>query len=287
MKILGKLVSYIILLFWFIMVGLFVRKIWIEKKSIVEREVNLSNIAKEWKDRDDWYLIIYGDRKTGVCENKIFKIGAGYKIITGMVLTMPISHFIADVSLSFKSDLGENFELKNFDFSGNFAGVKISLKGFIEKGKVGYSYSDGAKEDKGFIDINRDISLVDAVRPFVLKNLNLEKGKVYTIPVSNPIQGLFSSNIGLNKSVIEVKILDDEVIKFQDKEVVATKVEFSSDEVKTYEWFDKDGNFLRGELLSGLLIESTTLEYISSKYPQLMTKMNRLKNDNDKDRKSN
>jgi hypothetical protein len=269
------------------MVGLFVRKIWIEKKSIVEREVNLSNIAKEWKDRDDWYLIIYGDKKAGVCENKIFKIGAGYKIVTEIVLTMPISHFIADVSLSFKSDLGESFELKNFDFSGNFAGVKISLKGFIEKGKVRYSYSDGAKEDKGFIDINRDISLVDAVRPFVLKNLNLEKGKVYTIPVSNPIQGLFSSNIGLNKSVIEIKILDDEVIKFQDKEVVATKVEFSSDEVKTYEWFDKDGDFLRGELLSGLYIETTTTDYISSKYPQLMTKLDKIKDDNDKNRKSN
>jgi len=277
MKKIGKIIPYIIVLFWLVMMAILIRKIFVEKKTIIEREVNLAEIGKEWNDRDDWFIIFYNNRADGICENKIVRADAGYKITSEMILSLPISHFIADVTLIFKSNLGEKFELKDFDFSGNFAGVKISLKGTIEKRKVRYKYSDGSKEDKGYIDLNSDISLVDAIRPFILKNLNLEKGKVYTLPVSNPIQGLFRSNIGLNKSVIELKILDDEMITFQDKEVTATKVEFASDELKMYEWFDKEGNFLRGELLSGLYIETTTPEYIKSKYPNLMTKLSKLK----------
>ncbi len=275
MKKLSKILPFVIVLFWLIMMLLLIRRIIVDKRTVIEGEVDLSSIVSEWEDRDDWYLIAYNDRVTGICENKIFRDNAGYKIETEISASLPISHFIANIRLSFKSTLGEKFELKDFNFAGDFAGVKMFLNGIVEYKKIRYTYSDGSKIDKGFIDINRDISLVDAIRPFVIKNLNLEKGKVYTIAVSNPIKDIFSSKIGLNKSVIELKILDDEKIIFQDKEVIATKVEFDSEGLKMYEWFDKEGNFLRGDLIPGLYIESTSEEYVNLKYPQFIGKIKR------------
>ena len=99
------------------------------------------------------------------------------------------------------ANLGERFELRDFNFSGEFVGTKITLEGVINKGNLRYIYSKNGEETKDIIEINNDISLVEVVRPFVLKNLDLEKGKSYTLPVSNPFKELLDSNIGFNKSV--------------------------------------------------------------------------------------
>ena len=74
-------------------------------------------------------------------------------------------------------------------------------------------------------------------------------------------------------------VLDDQVISYQGEKVRAKKVEFSTEGIVTYQWFDEEGNFLKGEMFSGLMLEAATEEYIKDKHYYFLVK---IRNQNDK-----
>ena len=128
-----KIISTIILLFWFVMLGLLIQRTYLRPTSVIA----LDEAAKEGvQAKDEWFGIYQQERKIGYAHTRTIPEADTYHLSEESELDILALGSVQRVKTIINSYTTRNFLLKYFDFTMQSAMTTMKIKGAVLGNKL-------------------------------------------------------------------------------------------------------------------------------------------------------
>ncbi len=245
---LKKITSTIILLFWFIMLGLLVERTYLRPSSVIA----LDAITQEGvRSADEWFGIYQQGKKVGYAHSRTIAETDTYHLNEESEMDILAMGSVQRIKTVVNSYTTKNFLLKYFDFTLQSDLTTMKIKGAVLKNQLVLDVDTGGQTRTEKIPLTRPPYLSPNIKPAILL-LGLETGKTYRFPLFNP------ATMSTEETTISVE--SKERIKIGETERTIYKLKESFQGMETTSWISQDGVTIKEESALGymLLNESRT-----------------------------
>lgn len=254
----SRIISAAIVLFWAIMMITLVRdRLFHRPQASPDSEYAASEVSAEWKNQEEWMRIFYKGLPIGAMVVSIVKNDdeQNYFLSSRLMMEFKLLAFKKSVMMAIGAEMDSAFILQRFAAKIRGEGKMWDIAGLYHEGRLLYKITSGEGATAGELEMKRPPSLLEAARSNLGRNLKLKAGKVYRIPVYDPIWGG-----GGGEAV--VKIARREKILLGDETVNAWRVETTLNYFTTISWLDGEGNTLMRQLMPDLVMRRAGREEI-------------------------
>jgi transglutaminase-like putative cysteine protease len=243
---LKKISSTLILLFWFIMLGLLIERTYIRPSSVIALDV----ITEEGvRATDEWFGIYQQGKKIGYAHSRTIPEAETYHLYEESEMDILALGSVQRVKTIINSYTTKNFLLKYFDFMLQSDMTTMKIKGAVIKKQLVLDIDTGGQTRTEKIQLASPPYLSPNIKPAILL-MGLETGKTYRFPLFNP------ATMSTEETTISVESKDR--IKIGDTEKTIYKMKESFQGMETTSWITQDGETIKEESALGysLLKES-------------------------------
>jgi transglutaminase-like putative cysteine protease len=245
---LKKISSTLILLVWFVMLGLLIERTYIRPSSVIALDV----ITEEGvRATDEWFGIYQQGKKIGYAHSRTIPDTETYHLYEESEMDILALGSVQRVKTIINSYTTRNFLLKYFDFTLQSDMTTMKIKGAVIKNKLVLDIDTGGQTRTEKIQLASPPYLSPNIKPAILL-MGLETGKTYRFPLFNP------ATMSTEETTISVESKDR--IKIGDAEKTIYKMKESFQGMETTSWITQDGETIKEESALGysLLKESKT-----------------------------
>jgi len=245
---LKKITSALILLFWFVMLGLLIERTYIRPSSVIALDV----ITQEGvRASDEWFGIYQQGKKIGYAHTRTIPEAETYHLFEESEMDILALGSVQRVRTVINSYTTRNFLLKYFDFMLVSDVTTMKIKGAVLKNKLVLDIDTGGQTRTEKIQLTRPPYLSPNIKPALLL-LGLETGKTYRFPLFNP------ATMSTEEATIAIEA--QERIKIGETEQTIYRLKESFQGMETTSWVSQDGVTIKEESALGymLLNESRT-----------------------------
>ncbi len=245
---LKKITTTLILLFWFVMLGLLIDRTYIRPSSVIALDV----ITEEGVHAsNEWFGIYQQGRKVGYAHTQTIPEAETYHLFEESEMDILALGSVQRVRTVINSYTSRNFLLKYFDFTLQSDLTTMKIKGAVLKNKLVLDIDTGGQTRTEKIQLARPPYLSPNIKPAILL-LGLETGKTYRFPLFNP------ATMSTEEATISIE--SKERIKIGRTEQTIYKLKESFQGMETTSWVSQDGVTIKEESALGymLLNESRT-----------------------------
>jgi hypothetical protein len=243
----GRVAKTVIILFWFVMLGLLVERTYLRPATVVALDV----VTREGvKTGDDWFGIYQEGRKIGFSHTQTSAEGDAYHITEETEMDILALERLQHVRTIISAYTSADFQLKYFDFTLDAAASSMRIKGAVVKRKLVLDITTGGEARKEQIRLAEPIYLTPNLRP-ALVLLGLEPGKRYRFPLFNP------ATMSMQDAIITVEA--KETIKVGDKDQPIYKLKESVGGLEATAWITQEGETIKEESPLGYSLLKETM----------------------------
>lgn len=237
-----RLIKFIILLVWLVMLGLLVDRTYLRST----RTIALDIITEEGvRTGDDWAGIYQQGRKIGFAHTRIERDADTYHMLEESELDLLVLGSVQHVRTVINSYTTKNFLLKYFNFSMHSDASAMEIKGAVVGKKLILDITSGGQTRNEKIRLQDPPYLSPGIKPALIL-LGLEPGRTYNFPVFNPAT--------MNMETASVSIESREQIKVGDAEQAVYKLRESFQGLEALSWITEDGDTLKEESPLGYVL---------------------------------
>ncbi len=248
---LKKITTSIILLFWFIMLGLLVERTYIRPSSVIA----LDAVTEEGvRAADEWFGIYQQGKKIGYAHTIIKPETETYHLYEESELDILALGSVQRVKTVINSYTTRNFLLKYFDFTLQSSVTAMKIKGAVVGKKLVLDIATGGRNRTERIPLNDPPYLSPNIKPAILL-AGLEPGKKFHFPLFNPAT--------LSSEETSITVESRERIKVGDGDQTVYKLKESYQGMETTSWITQDGETIK---------EASALGYVLLKEPMAEAK---------------
>jgi transglutaminase-like putative cysteine protease len=244
----NKIISTLILLFWFTMLGLLIERTYLRPSSVIALDV----VTEEGiRANDEWFGIYQQGKKIGYAHTQIIPEAETYHLTEESELDILALGSIQRVRTIINSYTTRNFLLKYFDFTLQSEMTTMKIKGAVLGKKLVLDIDTGGQTRTERILLKEPPYLSLNVKPAMLL-AGLESGRSYRFPVFNPVT--------MSTEEAGITVVSRERIKIGDTEQSLYKLKETFQGMETLSWITQDGETIKEESALGyvLLKESMT-----------------------------
>jgi len=244
----AKIIKTVILLFWFVMLGLLVQRTYLSPASVVALDL----VAEEGiKAGDEWFGIYQKGRKIGHAHTQTRVEGDTYHVFEESTIDILAMEQVQRVSTVINAYTTKTFMLKYFDFKLRSGVTTMDIKGAVVGKQLVVDIITAGEARKEHFPLKEPIYLTPNIRPAVVQ-LGLEPGRRYRFPLFNP--ATMSTEDGF--ITVEAK----ETRKVGDAEQTVYRLKESFQGMEATSWITQDGETIKEESPLGysLLKETRT-----------------------------
>lgn len=245
---LKKITTTLVLLFWFVMLGLLIDRTYIRPSSVIALDV----ITEEGvRASNEWFGIYQQGRKVGYAHTQTIPEAETYHLFEESEMDILALGSVQSVRTVINSYTTRNFLLKYFDFTLQSDLTTMKIKGAVLKNKLVLDIETGGQTRTEKILLTRPPYLSPNIKPAILL-LGLETGKTYRFPLFNP------ATMSTEEATISIE--SKEFIKIGETEQTIFRLKESFQGMETTSWVSQDGVTIKEESALGymLLNESRT-----------------------------
>jgi len=237
-----KVISTIILLFWFTMVALLVERSYIRPTSVIALDAATEEGVRA---ADEWFGIYQQGRKIGYAHTQTIPEAETYHLTEESELDILVFGSVQRVKTVINSYTTKNFLLKYFDFTMISGITTMKIKGAVIDKRLVLDIDTGGHRRSEKINFPHPLYLSPNIKPAILL-AGLEAGKQYRFTVFNP------ATLSSEDDVINVE--SKEHIKIGDGEQSIYKLKESVQGMETTSWITQNGETIKEESALGYVI---------------------------------
>ena len=244
----AKILKTVILIFWFVMLGLLVQRTYLRPASVVALDI----VTEEGiKAGDEWFGIYQKGRKIGYAHTQTQVEGDTYHISEESVMNILALEQVQRVSTVINAYTTKTFMLKYFDFTLRSGVSTMDIKGAVVGKQLVIDIMTAGETRKEHIRLKEPIYMTPNIRPAVVQ-LGLEPGKRYRFPLFNP------ATMSTEDAFVTVEA--KETLKIGDTEQTVYKLKESFQGMEATSWITQEGETIKEESPLGysLLKETKT-----------------------------
>jgi hypothetical protein len=244
----AKVVKTVILLFWFVMMGLLIQRTYIRPASVIALDL----VTEEGiKTGDEWFGIYQKDRKIGHAHTQTRVEGDTYHVSEESEMDVLALEQVQRVGTVLNVYTTRTFLLKYFDFTLRSGVSTMDIKGAVVGKQLVVDIITAGETRKERFPLKEPIYLTPNIRPAVVR-LGLEPGKRYRFPLFNP------ATMSTEDAFVTVE--SKETLKVGDGEQTVYKLKESFQGMEATSWITQDGETIKEESPLGysLLKETRT-----------------------------
>jgi hypothetical protein len=239
---LKKTIYTLILLFWFLMLGLLIERNYIRPSSVIA----LDAVTQEGVNAsDEWFGIYQQGKKIGYAHTRVMPETETYHLSEESELDILALGSVQRVRTVINSYATRNFLLKYFDFTMESGATTLKVKGAVIGKKLVLDIVTGGQTRTERIPLADPPYLSPNIKPAILL-MGLEPGRKYRFSLFNP------ATMSTEEAAIAVE--SKERIKIGDKEQVVYKLRESFQGMETLSWITQDGETLKEESALGYVL---------------------------------
>jgi len=257
-----KIIGAAIVIFWLVMMFTLVRdRLFSHAAKTVPSEVAPALLAANWKDYEEWMGIYYKGLPIGAMTTAIRRDNEGrlYYLTSRLIMEFKVMSFSAKVNMALGAKLDDAFVLKRFLAKITTGGSDWTMSGLLFKGRLLYRIQGGGRDMVDALELESPPSLLEAVRSTLGRSLELKVGRVYQIPVYDPV---WSSGGGM----AEVRVVRMESIILGEKRYNAFRVEITLNKYVSVVWLDNAGRTLMRQLLPDVMMKRAEKDEIIARH---------------------
>ncbi len=244
---LKKVTSTLILLFWFVMLGILIERTYLRPSTVIA----LDAITEEGvRTGNEWSGIYQQGRKIGYAHSQVTREAETYHIFEESELDLLVLGSIQRVKTIINSYTTKNFLLKYFDFELQSDMSAMKIKGAVIKNELVLDVLTGGQTRHERISLKEPPYLSPNLKPALIL-LGLEPGRKYRFPLFNP------TTMSTEDAFITVEA--KEQIKVGDQEQTVYKLKETFQGMEAFSWITENGDTLK---------EESPLGYVLLKEPQ-------------------
>jgi transglutaminase-like putative cysteine protease len=242
-----KIISTIILLFWFVMLGLLIERTYFRASTVIA----LDAVTEEGvKAVDEWFGIYQQGKKIGYAHTRTVPEADTYHLIEESEMDILALGSVQRVKTVINSYTTKNFLLKYFDFMMQSDAVTMKIKGAVLGKKLVLDIETGGQKRSERIGLNAPPYLSPNIKPAVLL-MGLDEGKQYRFPLFNPAT--------MSSEEATVTVESRERIKVGDQEKTIYKLKETFQGMETTTWISQDGDTLKEESALGYVLRRESM----------------------------
>jgi hypothetical protein len=244
----AKVIKTVILLFWFVMIGLLVQRTYLRPASVIALDV----VTEEGiKAGDEWFGIYQKGRKIGHAHTQTHAEGDTYHVFEESAIDILALEQVQRVSTVINAYTTKTFMLKYFDFTLRSGVSTMDIKGAVVGKQLVIDIITAGETRKERFPLKEPIYLTPNIRPAVVR-LGLEPGKRYRFPLFNP------ATMSTEDAFVTVET--KETIKVGDTDMTVYKLNESFQGMEATSWITQEGETIKEESPLGysLLKETRT-----------------------------
>jgi len=233
-------ISLAIAVFWLAMMGLLVRDYVAQRRKPYDLpELSPERLTEQWRDFEEWMTLKIGRRSEGVSYTTIRRLAAraGYLACNRTWLELDIlgrhTFRLQTVAL-----LDSAFYLRRAFADVRLDESQMHFTALVTRAQLLYRWQYEEQTRVGFQNLERPISLLEAVRPLVGRHLDLKVGTVRRVPV-------LDSTWSLHEGWAEVRVEARERIPLGGKTVEAYRLAIQLGRFTSTIWVNEQGEALR------------------------------------------
>lgn len=244
----AKVIKTVILLFWFVMMGLLIQRTYLRPASVVALDI----VTEEGiKAGDEWFGIYQKGRKIGHAHTQTRVEGDTYHFAEESVMDILALERVQRVGTVINAYTTRTFMLKYFDFTLRSGVSAMDIKGAVVGKQLVVDIITAGETRKERFPLKEPIYLTPNIRPAVV-SLGLEPGKRYRFPLFNP------ATMSTEDAFVTVEA--KETIKVGDSDMAVYKLKESFQGMEATAWITQEGETIKEESPLGysLLKETRT-----------------------------
>jgi transglutaminase-like putative cysteine protease len=244
----AKAIKTVILLVWFVMLGLLIQRTYLSPASVVALDI----VTEEGiRAGDEWFGIYQKGRKIGYAHSQTRVEGDTYHISEESELDVLALEQVQRVGTVINAYTTKKFMLKYFDFTLRSGVSTMDIKGAVVGKQLVVDIITAGETRKERFPLKEPIYLTPNIRPAVVQ-LGLETGKRYRFPLFNP------ATMSTEDAFVTVEA--KETLKVGDTEQTVYKLRESFQGMEATSWITQDGDTIKEESPLGysLLKETRT-----------------------------
>ncbi len=242
-----RVVKTVILLFWFIMLGLLVQRTYLSPATVIA----LDEITKEGiRTGDDWFGIYQQGRKIGYAHTRTSMEGDAYHAFEESEMDILALERVQRIRTVINAYTTRNFQLKYFDFALNAEASSMVIKGAVVKKELVLDILTAGETRKEHIRLAEPVYLPPNLRSAVVL-LGLEPGRRYRFPLFNP------ATMSTQDAFISVEAR--ETIKVGDGEQTIYRLKESVGGMEDTAWITESGETIKEESPLGYSLLKETM----------------------------
>ncbi len=256
--------GFCITAFWFVMMGLLFKDYIISSPNSTPVDISPSELTLKWENREEWMRILLSGKEAGFYVMRIRKdeTNREYRVVNRMKMKIGILGQQIPVSMDSSMFLREDFILNEFIMQIKTFMTSVFIHGLTQGTDLLIRWNFAGKESFVRLNMNKQVSLYNAIIPVLSSQGDLRVGKTFQIPAFDPIWESVGGDV-----LFEVK--SKEQILLNGKEFETFKVETTLRNLKTISYVLSNGNILRQELPYGIILERMLVTPQSSEYDEL------------------
>ncbi|HEX9022094.1 MAG TPA: transglutaminase-like domain-containing protein [Nitrospirota bacterium] len=241
---LKKIVSTVILLFWFVMMGLLIERTYLRPSPVIALDV----VTEEGvRPTDEWFGIYQQGKKIGFAHTRTVPEAGAYHLSEESELDLLVLGSLQRVKTAINSYATKNFLLKYFDFTMQSDTTVMKIKGAVLGNKLVLDIDTGGRTRTETVPLAGPPYLSPGIKPAVLLG-GLEPGKTYRFPVFNPAT--------MSTEEANIAVESRERIKVGSAEKTIYKLKESFQGMESISWVTQDGETIREESPLGYVLLS-------------------------------
>jgi len=244
----AKIIKMVILLFWFVMLGLLIQRTYLRPASVIALDI----VTEEGiKAGDEWFGIYQKGRKIGYAHTQTRVEGDTYHLSEESEMDVLALEQVQRISTVVNAYTTRTFMLKYFDFTLRSGVSTMDIKGAVVGKQLVVDIITGGETRKEHFPLKEPIYLTPNIRPAVVQ-LGLEPGKRYRFPLFNP------ATMSTEDAFVTVE--SKETLKIGDGSQTVYKLQESFQGMEATSWITQEGETIREESPLGysLLKETKT-----------------------------
>jgi hypothetical protein len=237
-----KTLKILILIFWFIMVGLLIERHYRHRHA---EPISFASVEDVLKLTESWMGIYMGDQKIGYAFSSIKRVGDRYNMSehTLMYLTLGGTKQRIESRLTAAADV--HFSLTSFSFSLKSGGTNYSLDGTVEDNALHLVVESGKHTSKRIVPLSSTPYLANTARLSLFSNA-VEVGNVYRLPFFDPST--------MTASELTVSVEAREELEYGGEPIQAYRIKESFKGLTATAWITEEGLTLREESSLGIVL---------------------------------
>lgn len=265
-RVTGWIVSGAIVLFWGAMMAHLIRNdIWTIGLTGDAVIVSPEEFTQNWRDIDEWMEVSHKDTTLGVIRTQVQQLETNDYVASSRVrFRLPIGILKSELQADALGLFDASLTLGRATLEGRLGAYRLRIEMEVSGDTLYYMVVANGQTSGGQFDLVQPPSIYEAMQTLVSRSRDLEVGKVYTVPVFDPLW-----NVGDGVAVMRVTARETIAPRPGDEPVETFRIETRFNDMVSVAWVDDEGRTVKQRIGPNLVFARVDPARALSRFPDL------------------